>query len=149
LRGRGDQGAALVEFAIASVAMLILVFGVIDLGRAYFTWQSVKNSAREGAAFAERNPLAQKPGGGNCADPDNVQYRARTEQGSVNTGYTVTVTPAVPNGCEQPSSTQTIQPGATVTVRVSTQFQVLTPLVAAITGSTITVAASQSVVVQG
>jgi len=138
-----------VELAISSIAMLILVFGVIDLGRAYFTWQSVKNSAREGAAFAERNPLAQKPHGGKCTDPDNIEYRARTEQGSENTDYTVTVSPAVHDGCEQPGDSQTIQPGATVTVRVTAPFRVLTPIVAAFTGSTVTIGASQSVVFQG
>src|SRR3954470_12970107 len=122
-RGGGDEGAALVEFAIISIAMLTLVFGTIDLGRAYFTWQSVKNAAREGAAYAERNPLAQKPStGAGCSNPDNVQYRARTEQGSVNANYVVTVTPGVASGCQQPSDTQAIKPGDTVTVKVATQF---------------------------
>jgi Flp pilus assembly protein TadG len=148
----------MVEFAIASLVLLILVFGVIDFGRAYFTWQSVKNSAREGAAFAERNPLSQRPSGGKCADPNNIQYRARTEQGSANTSYKVTVTatdptgvarPPVPNGCEQPSANQTIQPGDTVTVHVDEPFQLYTPLIASIVGNPVNVSADQSVVFQG
>jgi Flp pilus assembly protein TadG len=148
-RGRGEEGAALVEFAIVSVALLTLVFGVIDLGRAYFTWQSVKNAAREGAAYAERNPLAQKPSGTTCPDPDNIQYRARTEEGKPNTHYSVKVTPAIAGGCASPSDNQAIKPGDTVTVRVSTSFTMLTPFVSAIVGGSMTITASQQVVVQG
>src|SRR3954451_8039489 len=102
-RARGDRGVSMVEFAVVAVTLFTIVFGTIDLGRAYFTWQSVKNSAREGAAFAERNPLSQKPStGSGCTDPDNIDYRARTEQGSANPSYVVTVTPAVAGGCQQP-----------------------------------------------
>jgi len=156
-RASEDRGAALVEFAIIAIALVTLVFGTIDLGRAYITWTSVKNAAREGAAFAERNPLAQK-NGADCPNPNNIEYRAQTERGSRDTSYVVTVTatdpggtprPAVPGGCQLPSDSQAIVPGDHVTVRVEKSFSPISPLVAVITGGDFTISASQTVVVQG
>jgi len=148
-RGRGDSGVALVEFAIVGTVLFTIVFGTIDLGRAYLTWTSVKNAAREGAAFAERYPLAQK-NVGSCANPNNVEYRAQTERGAQDASYAVTVTPAANNGgCEVPSDHQSIIPGDQVKVRVSTTMTPLSPLVFFLTGGNVTIGADQSVVVQG
>jgi Flp pilus assembly protein TadG len=54
LRGglRGDAGVAVIEFALVAPLLLILVFGIIDLGRAYSTLNQIAASAREGARFA-------------------------------------------------------------------------------------------------
>lgn len=143
----GERGAALVEFAIVAIVLAVVVFGTIDIGRAYATWNQVKNAAREGAAFAERNPLSQRAGTG-CVDPNTIEYRAQTEGGSRNTNLAVSVSPAVSGGCQTPSATQTIVPGAEVTVTVSRSFTMLTPIISALVG-TPTISASQSVTVQG
>lgn len=44
-----DRGAAAVEFAIVLPLLLLLVFGIIDFGRAYNTTVSLSGAAREGA----------------------------------------------------------------------------------------------------
>jgi Flp pilus assembly protein TadG len=49
---RKEQGVAVVEFALVAPLLLILVFGIIDLGRAYSTLNQLAASAREGARFA-------------------------------------------------------------------------------------------------
>ena len=48
----GETGTALVEFSITVVVMLILLFGVVDVGRAAFAYDWVSNAARQGARYA-------------------------------------------------------------------------------------------------
>lgn len=48
-RARGERGAAMVEFALVLPMLLILVFGIVDFGRAFQSWVTVTNAAREGA----------------------------------------------------------------------------------------------------
>jgi Flp pilus assembly protein TadG len=46
--GRED-GAAAVEFAIVATLFFMLVFGIIDFGFAFHSWNNAANAAREGA----------------------------------------------------------------------------------------------------
>lgn len=48
-RPAGSLGAALVEFAIILPVMLIILLGIIDLGRVFYTYEALANAAREGA----------------------------------------------------------------------------------------------------
>src|SRR6476620_5305403 len=50
-RGRihGERGAAAVEFAIVATLFFMLVFGIIDFGFAFHSWNNTANAAREGA----------------------------------------------------------------------------------------------------
>ncbi len=49
---RSEAGVAVVEFALVAPLLLILIFGIIDLGRAYSTLNQLAASAREGARLA-------------------------------------------------------------------------------------------------
>src|SRR5215472_18044642 len=55
-RGRrvrgGDRGAAAVEFALLLPLLLLLVFGIIDFGRAINAQITLTQAAREGARLA-------------------------------------------------------------------------------------------------
>lgn len=44
-----ETGQALVEFALVLPIFLVLLFGLVDFGRAFHTWLLVTNAAREGA----------------------------------------------------------------------------------------------------
>jgi Flp pilus assembly protein TadG len=44
-----DSGAALVEFAIIAPLLFMLVFGIIEFGRAYNAQNTLTHAAREGA----------------------------------------------------------------------------------------------------
>lgn len=48
-RTRSDRGAAMVEFAIIAPLLLLLVFGIIEFGRAYNAQNTLTHAAREGA----------------------------------------------------------------------------------------------------
>ena len=48
-RRGGDRGAAAVEFALVLPFLLLLVFGLVDFGRAYNAKVTLTHAAREGA----------------------------------------------------------------------------------------------------
>lgn len=47
-----DRGAAAVEFALVLIPLLLIVFGLIDFGRAFYTQISLDHIAREGVRTA-------------------------------------------------------------------------------------------------
>ena len=51
-----EQGQSLVEMAIALVILLLLVGGIVDIGRAYFTYMAMRDSVQEGALYGSINP---------------------------------------------------------------------------------------------
>jgi hypothetical protein len=53
---QSEKGQSLVEFAFSLVMLLILVAGIVDLGRALFTYLSIRDAAQEGALYASLNP---------------------------------------------------------------------------------------------
>src|SRR4029079_19073677 len=50
--GRGERGAVLVEFAISSVLLLLLLFGIIEYGYVLSFKQGLTQAAAEGARAA-------------------------------------------------------------------------------------------------
>ncbi len=53
-RSRRESSQALIEFALISPVLLVLLFGIIDIGRAVFYYDTVNHAAREGARTAVR-----------------------------------------------------------------------------------------------
>ena len=47
-----DEGAALVEFAVVATLLFMLLFGIIEFGRAYSMQVQLTNAVREGARAA-------------------------------------------------------------------------------------------------
>jgi Flp pilus assembly protein TadG len=47
-----DAGQTLVEFSLVIPIFLVMVFALVDFGRAFYTWLVVTNAAREGARAA-------------------------------------------------------------------------------------------------
>lgn len=59
-RGRGDDGATLVEFSLVSILLLLLLFGIINFGLILNFKQDVTRAAAEGArGGAVAIPLVQ------------------------------------------------------------------------------------------
>ncbi|NJN43966.1 MAG: pilus assembly protein [Anaerolineae bacterium] len=54
--GKSEQGQSLLEMAFALVILLLLVAGIVDLGRLFFTWVAIRDAAQEGAAYASVCP---------------------------------------------------------------------------------------------
>lgn len=53
---RKEGGQSLVEMAIALVILLLLVGGIVDIGRAFFTYMALRDSVQEGALYGSINP---------------------------------------------------------------------------------------------
>jgi len=51
---REQRSQALIEFALVSPVLLLLLFGTIDIGRAIFYYDTLNHAAREGARVAAR-----------------------------------------------------------------------------------------------
>jgi hypothetical protein len=51
-RSRSGRGQGLAEFALVLPVFLLIVFGIIDLGRVVWATDDITNAAREGARYA-------------------------------------------------------------------------------------------------
>jgi hypothetical protein len=56
VKQRGNRGQSLVEFALMLPVLLIILAGVLDLGRLYYAHVAVADAAAEGAAVAAISP---------------------------------------------------------------------------------------------
>jgi Flp pilus assembly pilin Flp len=46
-----EEGAAVVEFALVLPILLLIIFGIIDFGRAFYTVNNIISAVREGARY--------------------------------------------------------------------------------------------------
>jgi len=153
-RTRRDQGVALVEFALILPFLAILVFGTLDLARAWQLQNRLSNAAREGAASAQFSPSNVNAG---CDDGNNVRDRAGNEEASLSTepGYSITVAKITGGvataytGCGTTTPSMALAGGDTIRVTARADLELLTPLVGALVGNPLKVDRSTEVVVQG
>lgn len=47
-----EQGQSLIELSLSLVMLLILLAGLVDLGRGFFTYITLRDAAQEGASYA-------------------------------------------------------------------------------------------------
>lgn len=83
-----EKGQSLIEFAFGMVFLLILVTGIFDASRAFFTYMAMRDAAQEGATYAAVNP----------SDVGGIQTRVRDSSNmltGLGTKLTITVTPTV------------------------------------------------------
>ena len=98
-RGK-SRGQSLVEFALVLPLFLLLVFGIMDLGLAVLSYNSITNAAREGVRLAIVNQ-----------DATNVTSKA-TSQARVARTPTVTVAYYQAKADGTPDTTKTCPIGA-------------------------------------
>ncbi|HUB38783.1 MAG TPA: TadE family type IV pilus minor pilin [Streptosporangiaceae bacterium] len=102
-----DRGTAAVEFALVLPLLLLIVFGIIDLGRALNAQITLTEAAREGARLEAI---------GDSAATVDARAQAAAPQLS---GMTVTITSSCPPGAG---------PTANAEVNVSYSFTFITPI---------------------
>jgi Flp pilus assembly protein TadG len=123
-----SRGQSLVELALVTPILLLLLLGAVDLGRLFYAQITVTNAAREGAMVAALTPTSFAAGAA-CDTATNAVTCAATREGQ---GGFVSVAPAdVAMACT-PSCTKTY--GTTITVTVTGHFQLLTPIMWVFTG---------------
>jgi hypothetical protein len=52
-----ETAQSMVEFAISAIVILMLLVAIADLGRAFFTYLSIRDAAQEGAVYGAVCPL--------------------------------------------------------------------------------------------
>jgi Flp pilus assembly protein TadG len=141
------NGQGLVEFALALPVILLIFFGIFDMGRAVFAYNTVANAAREGARVAIVNQIPTSPDCNQNKPIENplaphwsVQMcaaNAGTSLGIKDTDVTVTYSrpPGTTLKCpaEQGPGTP-VNVGCIASVKVVYTFHALTPVIGAIVG---------------
>ena len=56
-----ERGQGLVEFALVFPVFILLLFGILDLGRAVYAYNTIGDAAREGARVAIVNQIETSP----------------------------------------------------------------------------------------
>ena len=134
------RGQAMVEFALVIPIFLLIIFGILDLGRAVYAYSTLNNASREGARLAmvdqtlthiEDVASAHAVGLGVSVNDVVVEYRSAEDPDVACTG-TLGTSEAV---------------GCTAIVTVNYVFTAATPLIGTIVGN-IRMAGESSVVVQ-
>ena len=125
-RGRGQS---LVEFAIILPIMMVFLAAVLDLGRVFYATISLNNAAREGAFQAAQTPESFDQGQPCNTATNMVTCRVQLESKdtSVQVAATDITMDCSVSGCPA-------QAGSTVTVGVTGQFELITPLLSIIFG---------------
>ncbi len=131
-RRHGAHGQALVELALITPVLLLLLLVAVDFGRLFFTYIQLNNAAREGAAYGAASPTDTSGIGAAVRREANVQA-----QGGENTAL---LTVAV--ACQDPSAAVIACGSAIggagignqVVVTVNEPFTFLTPVIGNVVG---------------
>lgn len=102
-----QQGTTTLEFSIIAVTLFMVLFGVIEVGRAFFVWNTLEEATRRGARLAAVCPpnhaaikevaMFNAPGGGDASpvirglSKNNINIEYLDEDGN-NTGGTFPIT---------------------------------------------------------
>ncbi len=126
-RRKRDAGLALLEFALSLFAVLLVLFGTIDIGRAAFAYDWVANAARQGTRFAMvRGTSCSGLSGGCPASATDISNYVKSIGLGIDTSQ-LTIT----SGCfagETFLSTPPCAPKGYVKVTVQYNFRFLSPL---------------------
>ena len=125
-----ERGASMAETAITMSLVLLLLLGIIDFGRATYTYSWVANAARMGARWMiVRGSLSCTSGNGVVIDNCSAGSTAlQTYVQSLNTGMMTTssiTATETPLSC--PSGAATNGPGCVVQVTVRYPFAFIAP----------------------
>ena len=147
---RQETGQSLVEFSLMMVFLVILLMGVLDLARAYFTYLALKDAAAEGAYFGSAFPQCVdsdgvdvdgdglEDDGAACAGDHNIQYRVEHSavQGGLIDWDAASISTTLP---------PTLVAGEVLTVSVAYHHVMITPIVGAIAdGQVLTLTATSA-----
>ncbi len=82
LRGGRQRSQSLVEFALSLVLLVMLISGLLDLGRVYFVLMAMEDTVGEGALYLSQDPscitaTSTRSDSSICTDPNNAFYRMK------------------------------------------------------------------------
>ena len=127
-----QRGQSLVEFALALPVFLLLLFGLLDVGRLVYDYSTLANAARSGLRVAIVNQnsagiqakvTAEGVGLGLAAA--NVDYVGYKDTGDAKLGT---------NKPEDAANCSPIQPGCIAVIKVHYGWSAITPIIGGLVG---------------
>lgn len=145
---KSERGQSLIEFALTMALLLLLLSGLVDLGRAIFTYMALREAAQEGAMYGSVYPTMTANIEDRVMNSSNVLQVLENDSGSgtaslsfeggeaVSAGEVIDISVSYPDGASCAGN------GIRVGVEYS-QFPLTMPFLGAIIGSqTINISAS-------
>jgi Flp pilus assembly protein TadG len=132
MRPRHSQrGSTMIEFVLVAGALLALCFGIIDFGRALYTYSFITTVAREGTRWAAvRGSNSCTNSGSTLSDCNASVAQIQSYVQSLSEGATspsqMTVTPTWSN-CTVLANGAVNAPGCLVSVNVTYSFKFMLP----------------------
>src|SRR6185436_20686574 len=56
----GERGATMAEFAVISVVFFMIIFGIIEFGRLFYTHNALTDAVRRGARYAVLHQMTDR-----------------------------------------------------------------------------------------
>jgi len=135
---RSRSGQSLVEFSLILPVTLLVILAGLDFGRVFLGWVELHAMARHGADFAAENPEAWNTTNPDTAAKAEYLRQMQAEASGINcTLPSPLPAPSFVNGVNGSNGI-----GTPVTVRVTCQFSLLTPIISALLGNPLPVTAS-------
>jgi hypothetical protein len=130
ISSRKERGQSLTELAIVMAFLLILLAGIVDIGRAFFTFIELRDVAQEGALIGAIESL----------DCTEIETRVSTSTDSLQDLISNNI---VEVSCD-PADPSTVLPGNNITITVSyDDFPLTMPFLGTLIGSqTVDISAS-------
>jgi PKD repeat protein len=141
--GDRSRGQSLVEFALVAPVMLLLVLTALDFGRVYLGWINLQTATRAASNFAANNATAWIDPSTTANAAIITEYRNQVVNDTANTNCALApTTPADPTFTDGNGDAKTHDIGDRVTVALTCNFGVITPVISNILGGSIHVSAS-------
>jgi Flp pilus assembly protein TadG len=135
---RHARGQAIAEFALAVPVFLLMVFGLLDIGRVVYVNNAIAQGAREAARWGSVQGRS-----GTAAGLTSIAAYARSSMAAVpNPTVTVTCTDGVGN------AVATCRSNDILVIRVTSSVGMFTPLIGQLVGTVVASTTSQVVVNQ-
>lgn len=138
------RGQSLVEFALVVPLILFLTVIALDFGRIYLGWVNLQSMTRIAANIAANNPTAWT-GAGDAVVKAKYQAQIKNDAAATNCQLPLVSgvrTAPAPTFSDTGANGASTDLGDTATVAMSCTFNVITPGISAILGSTVTVSSS-------
>jgi Flp pilus assembly protein TadG len=126
-RSRSEEGQSLVEFALAFMMFIFLVFAIFDFGHLFFVEMDVQNAIQEAARYGSTGNHLPDP-----KNPDNTLSRVTSiidtlEKDAIGVQFSSIQITNTLNGT---TSQGAGAPGALMTVAATVKMPLMTPLIA-------------------
>ncbi|MGB9591127.1 MAG: TadE/TadG family type IV pilus assembly protein [Candidatus Kryptoniota bacterium] len=130
LNRASQHGQSLLEFAVGAVILLLLLAGIVDLGRAFFVFIALRDAAQEGAVYGSVCPQDVN------AIIQHVKSSSNSPVDLANDPNVVIRCKFVTTGGERDCGGTVPDPGNLIKIRVTYQnFPLIMPFMSTIAGS--------------